>query len=138
MYTCQTSVKFAMNAMCCTNKRICPIYPYIVELTALIGLLVSPNRMILTIICLWNMLINSPFNRRYATSHRHRLWNWMLVHLPCGYSQIYSVHGFFRQCDQTEKKTIKLLFKVENAIIQRARERAAESSWSSCSTNVNQ
>lgn len=45
-----------------TNKRICPIYPYIAELTALIGLLVS-NRMILTIICLWNMLINSPFNR---------------------------------------------------------------------------
>lgn len=46
--------------------------------------------------------------------------------------------GSFTNVTKQKKKTIKLLFIVENAIIQRARERAAESSWSSCSTNVNQ
>lgn len=44
------------------SQSICPIYPYIVELTALIGLLES-NCTILTTICLQNMLINFAFNR---------------------------------------------------------------------------
>lgn len=73
-----------------TARGICPIYPYTVELTALIGSVVS-NRMILTTICLWNMLINFAFNRSNSHIGTHR----QTCYICCYCYRLPNVYAFF-------------------------------------------
>lgn len=128
MYTCQTSVKFAMNAMCCTNKRICPIYPYIVELTAIDWFTCIQSHDIdhylsleyVNKFSIQSSLCNvAPASTLKLNASAFDLWL---------FANIFGTWVLSPMRPNRKKKTIKLLFKVENAIIQRARERAAESS----------